>query len=285
MLFRSDQSRTDKPRFVRTDQCLECHASAKSMGVPGHLVRSFATDEEGVVDLNNGISPVNHRTPLSERWGGWYVTGTHGDQVHRGNLVGKAAFEREKKEPNHLGNRTNLTSYFDVSRYPSPSSDIVALMVLEHQTHMHNFITRLNYAATLALGQYGHVDYLKSATEAFLKYLLLVEEAPLSGPIQGASDFAKAFAAQGPRDAQGRSLREFELRTRLFKYPCSYLIYSEAFDQLPDKMKERIYRRLWEILTGKDSSASFQQLSAENKRAILEILRETKSGLPDYWNE
>ena len=200
VFYTLDQSRMDKPRFVRTDQCLECHASAKSMGVPGHLVRSFATDEDGVVDLNNGVSPVNHRTPLSERWGGWYVTGTHGDQTHRGNLVGKAAFEREKKEPNHLGNRTNLTAFFDVSRYLSPSSDIVALMVLEHQTHMQNFITRLNYAATLALAQYGHVDYLKSATEAFLKYLLFVEEAPLSAPIKGTSDFATAFAALNARN-------------------------------------------------------------------------------------
>jgi hypothetical protein len=283
VFYTLDQSRMDKPRFVRTDQCLECHASAKSMGVPGHLVRSFATDEDGVVDLNNGVSPVNHRTPLSERWGGWYVTGTHGDQTHRGNLVGKAAFEREKKEPNHLGNRTNLTAFFDVSRYPSPSSDIVALMVLEHQTHMHNFITRLNYAATLALAQYGHVDYLKGAMDAFLKYLLFVEEAPLSAPIKGTSDFAMAFVAQGPRDGQGRSLREFDLQTRLFKYPCSYLIYSGAFDQLPDKMKERIYERLWEILTGKDPS--FQQLSAKNKGVILEMLRQTKSGLPDYWKE
>ena len=285
VFYTLDQSRTDKPRFVRTDQCLECHASAKSMGVPGHLVRSFATDDEGVVDLNNGVSPVNHRTPLSERWGGWYVTGTHGAQAHRGNVVGKAAFDRQAKEPNAFGNRTNLSAFFDVSRYPTPSSDIVALMVLEHQTHMHNFITRLNYEATLALGQYGHVDYLKAATEAFLKYLLFVEEAPLSDPIRGTSDFAKAFAAQGPRDKQGRSLREFDLRTRLFKYPCSYLIYSAAFEQLPDKMKERIYRRLWEILTGNDSSANFQRLSTENKGAILEILRQTKSGLPDYWKE
>ena len=283
VFYTLDQSRVDKPRFVRTDQCLECHASAKSMGVPGHLVRSFATDEDGVVDLNSGISLVNHRTPMPERRGGWYVTGMHGAQTHRGNLVGKAAFERQEKEPNYLGNRTNLSSFFDVSRYPSPDSDIVALMVLEHQAHMHNFITRLNYEATLALHQYGHVNYLKSATEAFLKYLLFVEESPLSAPIKGTSDFASSFAAQGPRDGLGRSLREFDLQTRLFKYPCSYLIYSKSFDQLPDKMKERIYRRLWEILSGQDSSATYRQLSSGDKSAILEILRQTKSGLPDYW--
>src|SRR5262249_359136 len=216
------------PRFVRTDQCLECHASAKSMGVPGHLVRSFGTDESGVVDLSTGTSLVNHRTPLAERWGGWYVTGTHGNQVHRGNLVGKAAFDRQEKEPNYAGNLTNLSNFFDASPYLAPQSDIVALMVLEHQTHMHNFITRLNYEATLALQQYGHLRYLKSATEAFLKYLLFTEEVPLTARINGASDFTGQFAAQGPKDEQGRSLRDFDLQTRLFKYPCSYLIYSDS---------------------------------------------------------
>ena len=283
VFYTLDQSRVDRPRLVRTDQCLECHASAKSMGVPGHLVRSFMTDEEGVADLNSGISQVNDRTPLAERWGGWYVSGTHGKQIHRGNLVGKAAFERQEKEPNYVGNRMDLRPFLDVSRYLSPHSDIVALMVLEHQTHMHNFITRLGYEATLAVHQYGHVNYLKSATEAFLRYLLFTEEAALTEPVAGASDFSREFAAQGPRDRAGRSLREFDLRTRLFKYPCSYLIYSDGFDRLPDKMKERLYHRLWEILSGSDSGPDFQRLLPATRRAILEILVDTKPGLPAYW--
>src|SRR5262245_48177413 len=108
VFYTLDQARAEKPRFVRTDQCLECHASAKTMGVPGHLVRSFATDESGVADLRSGTSLVNHRTPIEERWGGWYVTGTHGRQTHRGNLIGQAAFERALQEPNYLGNLTNL---------------------------------------------------------------------------------------------------------------------------------------------------------------------------------
>lgn len=227
VFYTLDQTRVDRPRFVRTDQCLECHASAKTMGVPGHLVRSFATDETGAVDLNSGISQVNHRTPLAERWGGWYVSGMHGSQIHRGNLIGKAAFERQEKEPNYAGNATNLSGFFDVSKYPSAESDIVALVVLEHQTQMHNFITRLNYEATIALAQYGHLKYLKNVLEGFLKYLLFAEEAFLTAPLKGTSDFTKRFASQGPKDKQGRSLREFNLQTRLFKYPCSYLIYFE----------------------------------------------------------
>lgn len=283
VFYTLDQAETDKKHFVRTDQCLECHASAKTMGVPGHLMRSFPTDENGVVDLSNGVSLVNHRTPFDERWGGWYVTGSHGKQTHRGNLIGKASFERQEKEPNYLGNLTDLSRFFPVSDYPKPQSDILALMVLQHQAHMHNFITRLNYESTMALQQYGHINYLRSIVNSFLKYALFTEEAPLTAPVKGNPDFAKAFERLGPKDKQGRSLREFNLQTRLFKFPCSYLIYSEAFDNLPEPMKAHLYQRLWDILTGKDTSPDFQRISEDTKRAILEILAETKPDLPAYW--
>ena len=283
VFYTLDQDASAKPSFVRNDHCLECHASAKTMGVPGHLMRSFATDEDGVVDLNSGTSLVNHRTPFAERWGGWYVTGNHGDQAHRGNLIGKEAFARQEREPNYLGNLEDLKRFFDVTQYPGPHSDIVALMVLEHQAHMHNFITRLHYEATLALQTYGHINYLKNVSEGFLRYLLFTEETPLTAAVKGSSDFAKDFAAQGPRDKQGRSLRDFDLQTRLFKYPCSYLIYSEAFDQLPDPIKAHVYQRLWDILIGKDTKPEYERLTPEIRRAILAILRDTKAGLPDYW--
>ena len=283
VFYTLEQSKVEKPRFVRTDQCLECHASAKTMGVPGHLVRSFATDEQGGVDLNSGTSLVNHRTPVEERWGGGFVTGNHGEQKHRGNLGGKAAFERHEKEPNYQGNQSDLKRFFDTSRYLEPSSDIVSLMVLEHQTHMHNFLTRLNYESTIALQQYGHINYLKNITEGFLRYLLFTEEAPLASPVRGSDDFTRGFAAKGPRDKRGRSLRDFDLQTRLFKYPCSFLIYSEAFDALPDVVKTRLYQRLWDILTGKDTAAEWQKIPDETKQAIREILADTRPGLPDYW--
>jgi hypothetical protein len=283
VFYTLEQNPKVKPKFVRTDACVECHASGKTMGVPGHLVRSFETDESGVVDLTSGTSLVNHRTPFQDRWGGWYVTGSHGPQLHRGNLIGKEAFERQRKEPNYLGNLTDLSKFFDLKSYPTPHSDIVALMVMEHQSHMHNFLTRLQYEATIALQMYGHVNYLKTASEGFLRYLLFTEEASLTAQVRGSSEFAQTFSAQGIKDRQGRSLREFDLQTRLFKYPCSYLIYSAAFDELPEKLKERLYRRLWEVLTERDSSPEFAMLSSEKKRAIFEILVDTKKGLPEYW--
>jgi hypothetical protein len=284
VFYTLQQKATDHPRFVRTDQCLECHASGKSLGVPGHLVRSFVTDEDGVVDLATGVSPVTDQTPMAERWGGWYVSGTHGQQTHRGNLIGPAAFERQGKEPHDMGNIVDLSRFFDATRYLRPTSDIVALMVLEHQTHMHNFITRLHYAAELSLQQYGHVRYLNNVTESFLQCLLFSEESPLTSPVKGTSGFTDWFADQGPKDHQGRSLRQFDLQTRLFEYPCSYLIYSEAFDALPEPIKDRVYRRLWEILT-QESSPSFAKIPPESRGAIWEILLETKPALPDYWRK
>jgi hypothetical protein len=158
-------------------------------------------------------------------------------------------------------------------------------MVLEHQTHLHNFITRLNYEGTIALQQYGHVNYLKNILDAFLKYLLFTEEAALTAPVHGSEEFVQGFTRQGPVDKRGRSLRQFDLQTRLFKYPCSYLIYSEAFDALPGKLKTQIYLRLYEILAASEPAPGFERLSSQTRRAILEILRDTKPGLPECWRE
>ncbi|MBL9168372.1 MAG: hypothetical protein JNN07_11575 [Verrucomicrobiales bacterium] len=283
VFYSIDQGKTGRPRFVRTDQCLECHTSTKTLGVPGPLVRSFVTDADGVVDMASGTSLVNHRTPLSERWGGWYVTGTHGAQTHRGNLSGREAFARHEKEPNYLGNQIDLKRFFDVSRYPAAASDIVALMTLEHQAHMQNFLTRLNQDSTAALRQFGHLNHMKSEIEGFLKYLLFTEEAPLSAPIHGSAAFVGQFTAMGIKDTKGRSLRQFDLERRLFKYPCSYLIYSDAFDALPEQLKETLYRRLWDILTSKDTGPAFAGIPSETKQAIREILTETKKDVPPYW--
>ncbi len=120
---------------------------------------------------------------------------------------------------------------------------------------------------------------------AFLRYLLFTEEAPLAEPVSGNPEFTQSFAALGPRDPSGRSLRDFDLQTRLFKYPCSFLIYSAAFDQLPPAIHDHLLRRLWEILTGKETPPDFANIPAEQRQAILEILRATKPGLPEYWRE
>ncbi len=99
------------------------------------------------------------------------------------------------------------------------------------------------------------------------------------------SAYAREFPARGPRDSRGRSLRDFDLHTRIFRYPCSYLIYSEDFDALPEPAKGLVYSRLLEVLTGNDQSGDFDALSADDRRAVLEILLETKRGLPREWQD
>jgi hypothetical protein len=283
VFYTLEQDPDKKPNFVRTDQCLECHASSKTMGVPGHVIRSFEVDEIGVVDLISGTSQVSHRTPFEDRWGGWYVTGQHGKQIHRGNLFGKTAFKKQEESPNYLGNLDELKQFFNPSPYPLETSDIAALMVLEHQGHMHNFITRMQYEAQLMLNAYGHLRYLKHKIDAFLRYMLFIDEVPLTDTVHSSSGYTKAFTSMGPEDSKGRSLRDFNLETRIFEYPCSYLIYSEAFQALPEKLKAEIYNKLWKILTGENNQPEFSKLTVTSRKAIHDILKETLPDLPNYW--
>ena len=113
--------------------------------------------------------------------------------------------------------------------------------------------------------------------------MLFIDEAPLPGPVAGTTAFAANFNASGRRDSRGRSLRDLDLHRRLLKYPCSYLIYSEPFDRMPPAARAVVYARLWEVLSGRERSERYNVLSAADRQAILEILRETKPDLPEYF--
>jgi hypothetical protein len=300
VFYTLDQEAADKPKFVRQfDTCMLCHASSQTRGVPGHLVRSVYPDSRGDPILALGSVRVDQTTPIERRWGGWYVTGTHGKMTHLGNLVLKSPRPPEQVE--NLGglNLASLKSRCDASPYLTPHSDIVALMVLEHQTEMHNLIARANFQTQMALHDEAALnkeigrapDYrsetttrrIKSACDALVRYMLFANEAPLGDPIQGTSAFAQEFGQQGPRDGKGRSLRDLDLRTRLLKHPCSYLIYSPAFDGLPAEAREYTLQRLHDVLKGRAYSRDFDHLSADDCQAIYEILVATKKDLPDYW--
>jgi hypothetical protein len=294
IFFTMDQNRSRSPGFVRRDDCLQCHVF-HGLGVPGFVVRSVHTDSSGVPLTAVGGFLTDHRSPLKDRWGGWYVTGTHGSQTHMGNT--------NPNRPDLSGdNVTDLSRLMDTGAYLSPHSDIVALMVLEHQARMQNLITRVNYETRLALESQAGMNVLNRSmnlpieelsesnqrriynpAEELLGYMLFTDEARLGAPVRGTSGFAAEFSKQGPRDRRGRSLRDLDMTRRMFRYTCSYLIYSEAFDKLPDVVRERIYRRLWEVLSGQDRSAAFASISSADRQAILEILLDTKPGLPAYW--
>ena len=293
----------DRPRLMRSTRCLRCHHGPATLGVPGLYVGSVFPSPSGEPNFGLGTVVTDHRTPLAERWGGWYVTGTHGAQPHRGNAVARDPARPDRLDAAGARNLADLGRKADTSRYLAPGSDIVALMVLEHQTQMTNHLTRLAWLARLAAAGTpteaaadtaavpGRGRGAGAATrralddwvEETVAYMLFAGEAPLAEPIAGVSTFTVTFPRRGPHDAQGRSLRDFDLETRIFRYPLSYLIYSRAFDALPDGVRVRVYERLHEVLTGTDGSSRFWHLDEAVRRAILQIVAETKTNLPPFW--
>jgi hypothetical protein len=301
-----DEHKVDKPVFQRAElDCTQCHIAAGTRGVPGVLLRSVYASPSGTLVPGAPTYITDQNSPLAERWGGWYVSGKPGDtalSMANATVAESAtavASGRNDPSDHKLG---PLGQRYQDADYLVPGSDAVALLVLAHQTQMHNLITLTNYKTRIALYNLDkqitdtHTEALPDATrrqferpaEQLLRYLLFADEAPLAGLDARslvASPFAKEFAARGPRDSQGRSLRDFDLNQRIFRYPCSYLIYSAAFDALPEPARGYVYHRLLQILTGQEQSADFARLSAPDRRAVLEILLQTKPGLPVEWQD
>lgn len=269
VFYTLDQQSDAPPRFERRgDECLGCHLSRMAMGVPGTLDRSLSATITGRVIARLGSSTPDHRTPLKERWGGWYVTGGAGVS-HAGNM---ALHDDDIQAP--AMDISPLLTKLPEAGYPSGRSDAAAHLVFDHQMQMGNLLTRIGWDARIALAQ-GNAELTKTllANDArdVADYMLFVDEAPLA-PVEMTA-YAKAFSAQGPRDAKGRGLYQLDLKTRLLAYPCSYMIYSEAFDALPRAAREAVYARMVEQLdAGKVKEAS----------AVREILVATKPSFKAY---
>ncbi len=268
------------PTFSRSAACLRCHLGPNTAGVPGIYVGSVIPGPTGLPLRDESAIITDHTSDFAERWGGWYVTATRGQQRDRANAVASnpadpSALVRESRQ-----NLTSLIGRFNPSDYLAQTSDIVALMTFEHQTQMTNLITRVGWQARMVQHTGGTDERaslaLDKEIEDLVVYMLFSDEARLAEPIEGVSSFTKTFPKRGPRDTKGRSLRDFDLRTRLFRYPLSYMIYSDAFDALPVSVRQRVYSRLHEILSGKERGAKFAHLSRDDRRAIREILEETK---------
>jgi hypothetical protein len=264
-------------QLARDTRCLLCHYSTATLGVPGFLVRSIPSSPNGMIMPWLGNYITDHRSPLIERWGGWYVTGRGGR--HLGNApIADRSLQDVRIDDANL-NVATLDDRFDTRTYLSSHSDIVALLVFDHQMRMMNLLSRLGWETRILEHDRRPIPpALNDTVSEVVDYMLFVDEAALDG-IRGTSGFAERFSTQGPRDGKGRSLRDFDLQRRLFRYPCSYMIYSDAFNALPEAARNAVYARLQHVLTGKDSSPKYAKLSAADRQAILEILRDTKKDL------
>lgn len=267
------QSSSAEASFTRNDQCLRCHLSWDTLAVPGPMVLTVLPRKSDRDYADGGV--VDHRTPIAERWGGWFVTGARVPAQHQGNVPLIQPKPRTGPPPV----LTSLEGQFDAAGYLSRSSDVAALMVLEHQAHATNLITRVGWEARA-----GTPDRVDEAIGELVDYLLFVDEAPLDRPIQGSSGFGAVFAARGPKDSQGRSLRDLRLDGRLMEYPLSYMIYTPMFEALPEKVRAQVYARLGDVLVGRTTDPKYGHLSADDREAVVQILRETKKGLPPSFN-
>ncbi|MBL0161675.1 MAG: hypothetical protein IPP47_32140 [Bryobacterales bacterium] len=270
-----EQKRVTRPQIERGDGCLGCHVSPNTTGVPGHLVRSVYPDAAGFPMGTVGSFVTDHRSPFAERWGGWYVTGTHGKARHMGNVVVKDPGKPEALDREAGANVTSLQGLVDTRPYLSPHSDIVALMVLEHETKLHNLFTRAGYEVRAAMTLQGEMNKamgrpadelsestarrIENAAEILVRYLLFLDEPRLESPVRGTSGFAKEFGARG-------GLREFDLETRLFRYRCSFLIDSESFRALPDVLRARVWARIDAVMAAPEWAGTRAVLAAAVKR-------------------
>lgn len=291
------QQKTENPVIEReTARCLQCHASTHTRRVPGHMVRSVFPNTAGQPVYRLGTHLTDDTSPFAERWGGWYVTGTHGAQRHMGNCCIVDESQSETLDVDSGANVTDLSTRFDVRPYLTPDSDIVALMVLQHQTAMHNILTAAGHSGRVtardavimnralerpdSFESESTARRYASAAENVVRGLLFSGATLLTDSVTGTSDFASEFVSKGPQDSRGRSLREFDLQTRLFRYPCSFLITSSAFRDLPEGVKTRVWARLDEILSGADVSERFTHLSEADRTAIRQILSEVCADCP-----
>jgi hypothetical protein len=277
-------------------RCLTCHDTYSMMGggVPRVLVMSAPVDDPADARTYSSASEVDDRTPIEHRWGGWYVTGHQGADAHFGNLPLRddRGGELLRKLRPTRANRASLSGYFDTAGYLTDKSDIAALLVLEHQAYVQNLITRANFkirtfmsrhsgavpAAWAGLAPAEQLQF-RSIVEPLVRALFFADAVTLTERIQGSSGYTERFSSAGPLDSGGRSLRELALDRRLFRYPLSYLVYSEHLDALPPCVLDYVDSRIAEVLQGRDATGLSARISAADRAAITRILIDTKPRL------
>jgi hypothetical protein len=271
-------------RIERSERCMNCHSGEETGYVPGLVVKSVVPGPTGGSLTEYRMELTGHAVPFEERFGGWHVTGKHGVTNHWGNLTGRFTEGKLVKFPNPPGGR------FSFSKYPVASSDILPQLLHEHQVGFVNRGVEASYRARTALHA-GHGQITSEAgveldeqARIITRYLLFADEVPLpSGGVEGDADYKTEFLRTRRATAEGVSLKDFDLRTRLFKHRCSYMIYSPIFSGLPSVMKQRVYERLDEALSLEKLHPDYSYLQAAEKGALRSILKATLTDLPRGW--
>jgi hypothetical protein len=273
ILFYTLDQNAAAPVLTRQSSCHSCHVSPGTFGVPGLIARSNTVGDDGNVIGREGTHDVTHETPHPDRWGGWFVTSEgaappYSQLAHRGNITFSGK-----------GNTSNqvfvdwINSDPESRGYLSASSDIVGMLLFDHQVHAINLMTKLQVEARA-----GSARVEPLATE-LADYFLFAGEAPPLSPLTPRAGFAAGLESKVPKDRRGRSLGQLDMVDRLLRYPCSYMIYSEAFDALPAAVKRTVYRRIVDVLTARDVRSRVTITDA-NRTAILDILADTKPDFP-----
>jgi len=292
------EKKPNRPSFARqVGRCLGCHDSysLSGGGAPRFIVGSGYTAPAGNLVSHEGWILVDDSTPLEVRWGGWYVTGKSGEQKHLGNVLIRNQQDFDRLDELRRGNLETLDALFDTQPYLTDKSDIVALMILEHQVNAQNAITRVNFDVRTAIDSERGASHAKdgyelgaeqvsaetrkaidAAVEPLVRTLLFADETQLTAPVSGDPHFVEQFMSRAIRDPSGRSLRDLDRRTRLFRYPLSYVVYSPAFDALPRAAREAVYRRIAALLRGPQDDAMVARLRPDERTAILDIFTATK---------
>ncbi|MGH7957243.1 MAG: hypothetical protein ACREH8_09540, partial [Opitutaceae bacterium] len=285
--FDPQDARDKRRTFVRETSCLRCHGEGMMEQNPVLFARSLIATEQGEPLRRHGSELITEQTSFERRWGGWYVTGYEGKLNHRGNAFGRERdgqfdFSPSEKRP------ADLSAFFDTSRYLAATSDVVALLVFEHQMAVQNSLLRAAQSVRQALGASPNdatklETVLSSGAEDVLDHLLFRGAASLPDGVKGSEAFVRAFLADAQRSKQGHALKDLSLRDRLFTNRCSFVIYSELFAALPDLLKHRILDRLGAALHNDDSGARYAYLEKDERRRIHEVLRETLPAARGYF--
>lgn len=288
------------PKISRDEDCMRCHGGTFVRDIPGLFARSIFPDGSGEPLLRFGTQLVEDETPFGQRWGGWFVTGFHGTATHRGNAFAAEKGDQLAFAP-AIARPDDLSAFFDTSAYLRPTSDVAALLVLEHQLSMQNALTRAGLTCRKMIAYqrglqvafkepltdeptYESVQSVfASATQDVVDRLLFRGAAELPGGIDGHAGFRHSFAASAPRSQAGHALKDLKLNGRLFEQRCSYLIYSDSFRALPMPLKNRILDRLQTILQGREAGDRYAYLATDEKRTIYEILVETHPDAKARW--